>query len=240
MNQKISRRDFSKLLFAGAAGSALGLSALPGMGRAADRKRVVVVGGGFGGATAAKYLKKLDSSISVTLIEPKAVFYTCPFSNWVLGGLKTMEDIAQRYAVLKNRYKIDVVADTVVSIDALKSVVKLKSGKVFGYDRLIVSPGIDFSFEAINGYSRKAAEAQMPHAYEAGPQTVLLQKQLHAMKDGGKVIICPPDNPFRCPPGPYERASLIAHYLKEKKPKSKILILDAKDKFSKQGIFTKG
>jgi len=217
-----------------------GLVHFPGMGRAADRKRVVVVGGGFGGATAAKYLKKLDSSISVTLIEPKAVFYTCPFSNWVLGGLKTMEDIAQRYAVLKNRYKIDVVADTVVSIDALKSVVKLKSGKVFGYDRLIVSPGIDFSFEAINGYSRKAAEAQMPHAYEAGPQTVLLQKQLHAMKDGGKVIICPPDNPFRCPPGPYERASLIAHYLKEKKPKSKILILDAKDKFSKQGIFTKG
>ncbi|RTY38130.1 cytochrome C [Chlorobium phaeovibrioides] len=240
MGQNISRRDFSKLLFTGAAGSALGIGAFPLRAGAAASKRVVVVGGGFGGASAAKYLKKLDSSISVTLIEPKAVFYTCPFSNWVIGGLKTMQEIAQKYAVLKNRYKVDVLADTVVSVDGVKSTVKLKSGKVVGYDRLIVSPGIDFDFEAIEGYSRKVAESVMPHAYEAGPQTVLLQKQLHSLKDGGKVIICPPANPFRCPPGPYERASLIAHYLKENKPKSRILILDAKEKFSKQALFTKG
>jgi len=240
MGQNISRRDFSKLLFTGAAGSALGVGAFSRRAGAANSRRVVVVGGGFGGASAAKYLKKLDPSLSVTLIEPKAVFYTCPFSNWVLGGLKTMQEIAQNYAVLKNRYKVVVLADTVVSVDGLKSTVKLKSGKVVGYDRLIVSPGIDFDFEAIEGYSKKVAESKMPHAYEAGPQTVLLQKQLHGMKDGGKVIICPPSNPFRCPPGPYERASLIANYLKEKKPKSKILILDAKEKFSKQGLFTKG
>ncbi|MEE9904047.1 FCSD flavin-binding domain-containing protein [Chlorobium sp.] len=239
MNHNISRRDFNKLLVSGVAGSALGIFGMAKPAFAAQT-RIVVIGGGFGGASAAKYLKKLDPSLSVTLIEPKATFYTCPFSNWVLGGLKNMEDIGQTYALLRSKYGVNVIADLATGIDAVKSTVTLKSGKVINYDRLIVSPGIDFKYGAIEGYSESVANSSMPHAYEAGPQTVLLQKQLLAMKDGGRVLICPPGNPFRCPPGPYERASLIAHYLKEKKPKSKILILDAKDKFSKQGLFKKG
>jgi sulfide dehydrogenase [flavocytochrome c] flavoprotein subunit len=135
---------------------------------------------------------------------------------------------------------VNVIADRVVSVDAAKGTVKLGGGKTIGYDRLVVAPGIDFKYDAIPGYSQKIAESKMPHAWQAGPQTLLLQRQLHAMKNGGTVVICPPDNPFRCPPGPYERASLIAHYLKKNKPKSKIIILDAKEKFSKQGLFTKG
>ena len=239
MGQNITRRDFSKLMLAGVAGSAVGLSGFSPKAYCAT-KRVVVIGGGFGGASAAKYLKKLDPTLKVTLVEPKSVFYTCPFSNWVLGGLKEMEDIGQTFTVLKNKYNVDVIADSAVAIDAVNSTVRLKGGKTLQYDRLVVSPGIDFKYEAIEGYSRKASEKQMPHAYEAGPQTERLQKQLHEMKDGGTVLICPPGNPFRCPPGPYERASLIAHYLKEKKPRSKVVILDAKEKFSKQGLFKKG
>lgn len=239
MSQKFSRRDFNKLLVSGVAGSAFGIFGAVRPAYAAQN-RIVVIGGGFGGASAAKYLRKLDPSLSVTLVEPKATFYTCPFSNWVLGGLKNMEDIAQTYTVLKNKYGVNVIADYASSIDAAKGTVTLKSGKVLNYDRLIVSPGIDFKWNTIEGYSESVSNTKMPHAYEAGPQTVLLHKQLLAMNDGGTVLICPPANPFRCPPGPYERASLVAHYLKEKKPKSKIIILDPKDKFSKQGLFKKG
>lgn len=239
MSHKISRRDFNKLLVTGVAGSALGIFGTIKPAFAAQ-KRVVVIGGGFGGAAAAKYLRKLDPSISVTLVEPKATFYTCPFSNWVLGGMRTMQDIGHTYTLLKSKYGVNVIADSATGIDAAKGTVTLKSGKVLNYDRLIVSPGIDFKWSAIEGYSESVSKTKMPHAYEAGSQTILLHKQLLAMKNGGKVIICPPGNPFRCPPGPYERASLIAHYLKARKPKSKILILDAKDKFSKQGLFKKG
>ncbi|NTU59226.1 MAG: FAD-dependent oxidoreductase [Chlorobiaceae bacterium] len=239
MTMNISRRDFNKLIVSGIAGSALGV--FGGIGNAyAAKNRVVVIGGGFGGATAAKYLKKLDPSLSVTLVEPKAAYITCPFSNWVLGGLKTMEEITQTYGNLSSRYGVKVMADTAVSIDTARSTVTLKGGAVLNYDRLIVSPGIDFKWDAIQGYSQEVAEATMPHAFQAGPQTVLLNRQLQMMKDGGTVLICPPANPFRCPPGPYERASIIAYYLKEHKPKSKILILDAKDKFSKQALFQKG
>jgi sulfide dehydrogenase [flavocytochrome c] flavoprotein chain len=235
----ISRRDFNKLLLTGAAGSAFGLFGISNTAFAA-RKRVVVIGGGFGGAATAKYLKKLDPSLAVTLIEPKAAFVTCPFSNWVLGGLRTMKDITHTYTALRNKYGVTVIADRVVAIDPAKTSVKLSSGKVIGYDRLVVSPGIDFKFDEIPGYSQKIAESKMPHAWQAGPQTILLHKQLLGMKNGGTVVICPPGNPFRCPPGPYERASLIAYYLKQHKPKSKVIILDAKEKFSKQGLFTKG
>ncbi|HWQ26344.1 MAG TPA: FCSD flavin-binding domain-containing protein [Chlorobaculum sp.] len=235
----ISRRDFNKLVVSGIAGATLGI-----FGSTADafaaKNRVVVIGGGFGGASAAKYLKKLDPSLSVTLVEPKAAYITCPFSNWVFAGLKTIGEITQTYAVLAARYGVDVVADTAVSIDAARSTVTLGSGKVLNYDRLIVSPGIDFKWGAIPGYSQSIAETKMPHAFQAGSQTELLNKQLHEMKNGGTVLICPPANPFRCPPGPYERASLIACYLKDQKPKSKIIILDPKDKFSKQALFRKG
>ncbi|NTU67858.1 MAG: FAD-dependent oxidoreductase [Chlorobiaceae bacterium] len=239
MSTNISRRDFSKLLATGVAGASLGL--FGGVGTAfAAKYRVVVIGGGFGGASTARYLKKLDPALSVTLVEPKAAYVTCPFSNWVLGGLRTMPQITRNYAKLSGRYGINVVPDSAVAIDPVKGTVTLKGGRVLGYDRLVVSPGIDFKWSAIAGYSQELSESKMPHAYQAGAQTVLLQQQLHAMNDGGTVLICPPANPFRCPPGPYERASLVAHYLKQHKPKSKVIILDPKEKFSKQGLFTKG
>lgn len=238
----ISRRDFNKLILSGVAGSAFGLFGVNGnlLAAGAGKKHVVVVGGGFGGAATAKYLRKLDPSLSVTLIEPKLAYVTCPFSNWVLGGLKNMKDITHTYTALRTKHGIHVIADRVVSIDAAKGQLKLSSGKVIGYDRVVVAPGIDFKYEAIPGYSQNLAETKIPHAWQAGPQTILLQRQLHQLKNGANVIITAPDNPFRCPPGPYERASLIAHYLKKNKPKSKVIILDAKEKFSKQGLFTKG
>lgn len=237
---KITRREFLKIAGAASASGALGFSPIS---RAAEggkgSARVVVVGGGFGGATCAKYLRRLDPGVAVTLIEPSSKFITCPFSNLVLGGLRTMDSITHSFDALKKKHGVNVMHDTVTSIDAAGKKVKLKSGKTLSYDRLVVSPGIDFKYDAIEGYSAKAAEV-MPHAWKAGPQTVLLQKKLKAMKNGGTFVMVAPPNPFRCPPGPYERASMIAHYLKEHKPKSKILILDAKDKFSKQGLFQAG
>ncbi len=239
MSQKFTRRDFNKLFLAGATGSALGVfgGARTGL---ANQKHVVVIGGGFGGASAAKYIKKLDSSISVTLVEPLTTYYTCPFSNWVLGGLKEMKDIAQNFDVLKNKYGVTVIHERAVAIDPGTQTVTLEGGNDLKYDRLVLSPGIDFQYDAIEGYSEEVANTVMPHAYKAGPQTELLKKQLEEMQDGENVLICSPDNPFRCPPGPYERASLIANYLKKNKPNSKVIILDAKEKFSKQGLFTKG
>ena len=237
---KITRRDFLKI--AGAA-SAAGVLGYASTARAAEggkgAARVVVVGGGFGGATCAKYLRRLDPGVAVTLVEPSTKFITCPFSNLVLGGLRTMDSITQNYDALKKKHGVNVMHDTVTAIDAAGKKVTLKSGKMLSYDRLVVSPGIDFKWDGIEGYSEKAAEV-MPHAWKAGPQTLLLQKKLKAMKNGGTFILVSPPNPFRCPPGPYERASMVAHYLKEHKPKSKIIILDAKDKFSKQGLFQAG
>ena len=237
---KITRRSFLKIAGAASAAGVLGHASLAqatkhGMGSS----RVVVVGGGFGGATCAKYLRRLDPGIAVTLVEPSTKFITCPFSNLVLGGLRTMDSITHNFDALKKKHGVTVVHDTVTTIDAAGKKVTLKSGKTLSYDRLVVSPGIDFKYDAIPGYSEKAAEV-MPHAWKAGPQTVLLQKKLKAMKDGGTFVMVAPPNPFRCPPGPYERASMVAHYFKEHKPKSKIIILDAKDKFSKQGLFEAG
>ncbi len=239
MSQKFTRREFNKLVVAGAAGSTLGIfgGVRPAL---ASEKHVVVIGGGFGGASAAKYIKKLSPSIAVTLVEPATTFYTCPFSNWVLGGLKEMKDIGHTYDTLKNTWGVEIVHDEAVDVDAAAKTVKLKTGNELTYDRLIVSPGIDFKFDTIEGYSEEVANTAMPHAYKAGPQTELLAKQLQDMKDGDNVIICPPGNPFRCPPGPYERTSLIANYLKKNKPNSKVIVLDSKEKFSKQGLFTKG
>ncbi len=201
--------------------------------------RVVVVGGGFGGATCAKYLRRLDPNIQVTLIEPSTKFVTCPFSNYVLGGFRTLDSITHNYDALRTKHGVNVVHDTVTAIDAAGKKVMLASGKTLTYDRVVVSPGIDFKWNAIEGYDEKAS-ATLPHAWKAGAQTTLLRKQLEAMKDGGTFIMVAPPNPFRCPPGPYERASMVAHYFKAHKPKSKILILDPKDKFSKQGLFEAG
>ena len=231
----ITRRQFLKL--AGSA-TAAGMIGAPFIAGAAGGKRVVVVGGGAGGATAARYLRMNDPSISVTLIEANPNYHTCFMSNEVLGGDRKIESIRFNYAGLKKR-GVNVVQDTVTAIDAAARKVMTASGKTFEYDRAIVSPGIDFKYEAIQGYSAEAAET-IPHAWKAGPQTTLLRKQLEGMKDGGLFVLVAPPDPFRCPPGPYERASQVAHYFKRHKPKSKILILDAKDAFSKQGLFTAG
>jgi sulfide dehydrogenase [flavocytochrome c] flavoprotein subunit len=236
---KITRRDFIKLTGAGAATLALGSLGYATAARAANGPRVVVVGGGFGGATCAKYLKRADQNIQVTLVEPNTKFITCPFSNYVIGGMRNIESITQTYDALRTKHGVTVVHDTVAAIDAVGKKVTLKSGKTLPYDRLVVSPGIDFKWTAISGYSEQAASV-MPHAWKAGAQTTLLRQKLEAMKDGGLVVMVAPPNPFRCPPGPYERASIMAHYLKQHKPKSKIIILDPKDDFSKKGLFMAG
>ncbi len=233
---EINRRNFLKLTGGAAAvASAMGYSSFA-IGGAT--KKVVVIGGGIGGATAAKYIRMADASIEVTVIEPNANYHTCFMSNEVLSGERSIESIRFGYKGLQ-AHGVNVVQDSVTGIDANARTVKTAGGKSFSYDRCIVSPGVDFKWELIDGYDAGVAES-IPHAWKAGPQTVTLRKQLEAMKDGGTVCIAPPPNPFRCPPGPYERASQIAHYLKQHKPKSKIIILDPKPKFSKMGLFTAG
>ena len=234
----ISRREFVKLVGAGGALSALALTGCESVPAkpAKAAPRVVVVGGGFGGATCAKYLRIYDPTLNVTMVEQHAGHITCPGSNWVLGGLRKMDAITQNYDALRGKHGVNVVQDKVTSVDPIKRVVYLSSGKTLEYDRLVMSPGIDFRWDAIAGYD-EAASQLIPHAWKAGPQTLVLQKQLADMRDGGTVIICPPAMPFRCPPGPPERASMIAHYLKTHKPRSKILILDVKEEFSKQKLF---
>jgi len=230
----INRRKFIQLT--GGAMAAAGLISMPYMAKSSGGK-VVIVGGGPGGATAAHYLRMIDPSIEVTLIEANANYHTCFMSNEVLGGMRSMDSIMVTYDGLK-KLGVNVVTDTVTSVDAGKKKVKTASGSSMAYDRLILSPGIDFKYEAVAGYNAQVANNSITHAWKAGPQTALLRRQLEAMDDGGTVLIVAPPNPFRCPPGPYERASLIAQYLKHKKPKSKVLIVDPKEKFSKMGLFT--
>jgi sulfide dehydrogenase [flavocytochrome c] flavoprotein subunit len=230
---KISRRTFNGLLGAAGAVSAFGIT---GCGEA---DRVVVVGGGFGGATAAKYLKRYNPSLDVTLIDEQKSHFTCPFSNTVLAGMNPMSFIERKFDALTSKYGVKVVNAHVSMIDGEAKKVVTADGQSFPFEKCIVSPGIDFKWGALAGYD-EAASHIMPHAWKAGPQTVLLHKQLEAMPDGGHVIISSPANPFRCPPGPYERASLIAHYIKTKKPKSKVIILDSKDDFAKSGLFKEG
>jgi len=227
----MNRRDFVKTTGAVAAIGAIGLpNIVLGQG-----KKVVVVGGGTGGATAAKYIKMADPSIDVTVIEPNKEYYTCYLSNEVLGGDRTLDSIKHGYDGLK-AHGVKVVHEKATGIE--NKVVKTDGGE-YPFDRCIVSPGISLLYGAIEGYSNEVAE-KLPHAWKAGEQTRILRSQLEAMDDGGVVVIVAPPNPFRCPPGPYERASQIAMYLKEAKPKSKVLILDSKQKFSKQGLFTQG
>lgn len=232
MTIKSTRRQFLKAT--AATGAAISAFSIVGC---ATGPNVVVIGGGFGGSTAARYVKKFGPNMNVTLIEPKTSYTTCPFSNAYLGGLVDFKYITHTYDGLVAD-GINVVHDTVSGVDANTKSVTLAGGQVLNYDRLIVSPGIDFKWD-VPGYTEETS-AKIPHAWKAGDQTKLLKSQLEAMKDGGVVIICPPKDPFRCPPGPYERASMIAHYLKTNKPKSKVLILDRKDKFSKQGLFVEG
>jgi len=228
--KKLNRRDFIKVAGTTAAVSTLGF---PHIATAASKK-VVIVGGGTGGATCAKYIRMADSSIEVTVIEPNKHYYTCYLSNEVLGGARDINSIKFGYDGLA-KHGVKVVHDTVTAIDAGARKVTTKGGQSFSYDRCVVAPGISFR-DNIGGYDAGAQE-NMPHAWKAGNQTTILRKQLEAMDDGGTVLIAPPPNPFRCPPGPYERACQIANYLKTKKPKSKVLIVDAKDKFSKMKLF---
>ena len=231
---KMNRRDFVKATGTAAAVAMVGMPHLA-LGAAT---KVVVVGGGTGGATAAKYIKRLDPSIDVTIIEPNKTYFTCYFSNEVIVGERDMKSIEVGYGDLE-KMGIKVVFDSAEAIDGAAKTVKTKGGQSLSFDRCVVSPGVDFLYDKIEGYSAEAAE-KLPHAWKAGPQTTLLQKQLTDMKDGGVVAILAPPNPFRCPPGPYERASLIAHYLQKHKPKSKVVIIDSKGKFSKQGLFIQG
>jgi sulfide dehydrogenase [flavocytochrome c] flavoprotein subunit len=236
---KFTRRDFIRVAGVATA-SGLGTLVLPFGALAKTKSRVVVIGGGYGGATCAKYIRKMAPGIDVTLVEQNKQFVTCPFSNTVIGGLKSIKDITHSYDNLKKRHSVNVIHDMATDIDAAKKTVKLKGGKVLRYDKLVVSPGIEFIWNKIKGYDQAASEI-FPHAWKAGPQTLLLRRQLESMKDGGTAVIVAPANPYRCPPGPYERASLMANYFKTSgKTKSKIIILDAKDKFSKQSLFVNG
>ncbi|WGD49995.1 NAD(P)/FAD-dependent oxidoreductase [Bradyrhizobium sp. CB1650] len=209
--------------------------ARPSISRAQSAARVVVVGGGFGGAACARALKRTNAALQVTLIEPNKIFTACPFSNEVIAGLRGIELQQFGYDRLAAE-GIAVIHQAAAKIDAQQRTVAVADGTSFPYNRLVLSPGIDFHFEGLPGYDEAASE-KMPHAWKAGAQTLLLRKQLEAMEDGGLVAIAIPANPSRCPPAPYERASLIAHYLKAKKPRSKVLILDAKDNFTQQRLF---
>ncbi|CAL76237.1 putative sulfide dehydrogenase [flavocytochrome c] flavoprotein chain precursor (EC 1.8.2.-) [Bradyrhizobium sp. ORS 278] len=228
--RKRTRREVGGLIAASAA-----LIAAPAVLRAQTAARVVVIGGGFGGASCARALRKADEKLDVTLVEANKIFTSCPQSNEVIAGLRDLGE--QQFGYDKIAAEgVRVMLQAATAIDAQAHKVTLADGTTLSYDRLVLAPGIDIDFTALQGYD-EAASAIMPHAYKAGEQTVLLRQKIEAMPDGGTVAISVPANPSRCPPAPYERASLIAHYLKTRKPKSKVLILDAKDSFSQQKLF---
>ena len=204
------------------------------------KPRVVVIGGGSGGATAARYIAK-DSkgAINVTLVEPSRSYFTCYFSNLYIGGFTDLEDISHTYGTLAAKYGINVVHDWAVDVDRDAKTVSLAGGAVLPYDKLILSPGIDFVEDAVPGWS-VAAQNRMPHAYKAGSQSELLKAQIMAMPEGGRFAMVAPPNPYRCPPGPYERVSMVAHVLSQVNPTAKILVADPKPKFSKQALFEEG
>lgn len=233
---KVTRRQFSGLLGASAAAFTMGM---PNLAFGA-MKKVVVIGGGAGGATAARYLAKdSKSALDVALIEPSRRYYTCFFSNVYLGGFRDYESIGHSYGALASKYGINVIHDWAVGVDAASKTVSLGSGNKLSYDRLVIAPGIDFKYDSVPGYSLDA-QGRMPHAYRSGTQAQLLKSQVVNMKQGGTFIMIAPPNPFRCPPGPYERISMIAHQFKNRNPKAKIIIIDKKLKFSKQSLFMEG
>lgn len=230
----IDRREFARLL----GGAALAAAATRQIGAPALAKgaaKIVIVGGGAGGGTVARILKTEAPHLDVTIVEKRETYTSCFNSNHFFGGFRTFASLQHSYDGLR-KLGIDVVNDSAIGIDPDRRTVKLAGGSALAYDQLVLSPGIDFNYGAIEGYSAEAAEI-MPHAWKAGPQTLLLMRQLEAMEDGGLVIMTVPANPYRCPPGPYERACMIAHYLKTHKPRSKLVIFDAKTTFSKQGAF---
>jgi sulfide dehydrogenase [flavocytochrome c] flavoprotein chain len=222
----MDRRDFIKVA---------GALSLAGCATPAPSKaRVVVVGGGFGGATAAKYLRLWDPSVDVVLVEREAEFVSCPISNLVLGGFTGMRDITTSYDGLR-RHGVQVVRDEVTAIDPARKSVRLGRGGDIAYERLVVSPGIDFFFDEVQGFEAAMRSGAVLHAWKAGPQTVALREQLERMRDGGVYVLSIPLAPYRCPPGPYERVSMIAAYFKQAKPRSKVLVLDANADVTSKG-----
>lgn len=234
----LSRREFIKWVSASAA-----LGTVTGCATTWQKPqtvgRVVVIGGGFAGATAAKYIRLWGPNVEVVLVERNSEFISCPMSNLVISGSKQLADITSSYSGL-SKYGVIMKQDEAVSIDPDKRTVKLAGGETLNYDRLILAPGIEFMYEQIPALSNPAVQEKIPHAWKAGPQTLLLRRQLQAMRDGGVYALHIPKAPYRCPPGPYERACQVAHYFKTNKPKSKVLILDANDDVqSKKGLFMK-
>ncbi|HDP89387.1 MAG TPA: flavocytochrome c sulfide dehydrogenase flavin-binding protein [Thioalkalivibrio sp.] len=235
----VSRRAFIKAFgLAAVAGTGLFGASAQAQRRAAAH--VVILGGGIGGSTAAKYTRIMNPDVRITLIEQNAAYITCPRSNEVITGHFTLDDLTFDYETIKSRFDVDVIIDRVVGVDPDRREVRTQGGERVSYDRLVVSPGIDFRYEEIEGYTAEVAETRMPHAWKAGPQTLLLKRQLEALPQGGTVLIAPPQNPFRCPPGPYERSSLITEWLAQHNPRAKVLILDPKDRFTKDVPFKKG
>ena len=243
--QRLDRREFAKLLGgAGVAGAAAPLmAAAPALAQTAApnvatgaKPRVVIIGGGPGGGTLAHLLRRSSPEIDVPLIEIQKQYTTCFFSTLYLGGFRSLESLTHDYSGLAG-LGVKIVHDRAVKVDTKGKKVELQGGGTVPYDKLVLSPGIDFKYDAIPGYT-EAAETVMPHAYKGGVQTKLLADQLAAMPDGGTVVLAAPQNPFRCPPGPYERACMIAHFLKTRKPRSKLIILDPKKQISKQALFT--
>jgi sulfide dehydrogenase [flavocytochrome c] flavoprotein chain len=228
------RQETRRNVVRGIAATAASLT-LPSPLFAQSAARIVVVGGGFGGAGCARALRQIDPKLNVTLIEPNRTFTACPFSNEVIAGLRGLE--TQQFSYDKiSAEGVTVIAQAAMRIDPRTHTVGLADGSSLAYDRLVLAPGIDLRFDALPGYDEAAAE-KMPHAWKAGEQTALLRRQLEAMDDGGLVTLAVPASPSRCPPAPYERASLIAYYLKTAKPRAKVLILDAKDTFPQQRLF---
>jgi NADPH-dependent 2,4-dienoyl-CoA reductase/sulfur reductase-like enzyme len=231
---------FNRRTFLGTAAAVSATLATPMIARAQAAPRVVVVGGGAGGATAAKYIARdSNGAIDVTLIEPSRSYYTCFFSNLYIGGFQDYDDLGHGYGTLASSYGINVVHDWATGVDRDAKTVRLAGGASVPYDRLVLSPGIDFVDDSVPGWSVAAQDA-MPHAYKGGTQTQLLKAQIEAMPEGGTFAMVAPPNPYRCPPGPYERISMVAHILKNTNPTAKILIADPKASFSKQALFEDG
>jgi NADPH-dependent 2,4-dienoyl-CoA reductase/sulfur reductase-like enzyme len=229
----MKRRQFIQAV---GAGTALAASVGCASTASSAKPKVVVVGGGVGGSTAAKYIRVWsEGAIDVTLVEPNTTFISCPISNLVLGGSKQMADITIGYDILARRHGVNIVRDSAQSIDTDRRTVKLAGGLTLPYDRLILSPGIDFIWDQLPGMKQPGAQDKVLHAWKAGAQTVALRRQLEAMPDGGTFVMSVPQQPYRCPPGPYERACQVAHYFSYAKPKSKVLILDGNDDVVSKG-----
>jgi sulfide dehydrogenase [flavocytochrome c] flavoprotein subunit len=237
-DSKITRRDLIKV-FGASAVAATGLFGASNQAFAKSSAHVVILGGGVGGATFAKYLRFADPDVKITIVEQFPEYITCLRSNDVIVGYHTLDELTFNLDTIKSKYNVNVVIDKVVGADFDKKTVQTAKGHTLSYDKLVVSPGIDFKFEDYEGHSKELSETKVFHGYKAGPQTLALREQLLSVPKGGTAIIAPPQNPFRCPPGPYERASFFAEYFQKHNPTAKVIVLDPKDRFTKDGPFKK-